>query len=265
MKILYIYIFLPFLVLMTPEIQGQNSETVTVALSNPGEEGSLLLYNHNGTITVEGYTGRDVEVEIKSKNGSDRKSSKRAGLKIIPKSALGVSILEEDNEVHISASNNERRDYHIKVPTNFSLQLSTHHNGKIYISNVVGEHEINGHHGDIELHNIGGSVVADTHHGEIEVSMTDIYQDAPMAFTTYHGDVEVSFPPSISAILKMKSGKGDIYTDFDIDILDQEVERSNDRGIKKIKLGGWTKGKVGSGGPELLMDTYHGDIVVRKL
>ncbi len=264
MKILYLYILAPLLVINVVQLQGQHSETISVVLSDPDDEGTLLLYNHNGTITVEGQNRSDVEVVIKSKKESRKKASKRAGLKIIPKSAMGVSILEEDNEIHISTSNNDMRDFLIRVPLNFSLQLSTHHNGRIYVSNVVGEHEIESHHGDIELQEVGGSVIADTHHGEIEVSMTRVYTDAPMAFTTYHGDVDVSFPTSTNAILKLKSGKGDIYTDFDLEIVDQDIEKSSKNGIKKIKLGGWTKGKIGSGGPELLMDTYHGDVIIRK-
>jgi len=268
MKNLYIYIFLFLSLLLGANLVGQGNESITVELTNPGQEGSLLLYNHNGTITVEGHSGSTVEVDIhtkgSSKKSSKKRNSKHSGLKIIPKRSLGVSIVEDDNEVHISSSNNDRKDYQIRVPRNFSLQLSSHHNGRIIVKDVVGVLEINGHHGDIELTNVGGSVIADTHHGEIEVTMSEIYGESPMAFTTYHGDVEISFPASIGAIVKMKSGKGDIYTDFDIAMTDQEVERNSKNGRKEIKLGGWTKGVIGSGGPELLFDTYHGDIIIRK-
>ena len=245
---------------------SQSGEEISVPLSNPSAAGELKIYNHNGTIDIVGYNGSTVEIEINGRDGKSDKSKKpaRKGLKRIPNRSMGVSITEEDNKVSISSSNNNHKDYRIKVPTNFSLQVSTHHNGQISISNVKGTLEVNAHHGGIELENVAGAVIADTHHGEIKVSFTEIYDDYPMAFTTYHGDVDISFPAGINADLKMKSAKGDIYTDFDLVVSSPEVEKSDKGSRKEIKVGGWTRGQVGSGGADMLFDTYHGDVIIRK-
>jgi len=246
---------------------GQSGEQISVPLSNPSTSGELKIYNHNGTIDIRGYDGSTVEVEIDSRGGSDYKKSnklKRRGLKRIPNKSMGVSITEEDNYVKISASNNNRKDYVIKVPKNFSLQVSTHHNGQITISDVIGSLEVNAHHGGIKLENVAGAVIADTHHGEIEVTFTEIYDDYPMAFTTYHGDVDIAFPAGLNADLKMKSAKGDIYTDFDFEVSQPEIEKRANGNRKEIKVGGWTRGRVGSGGVDMLFDTYHGDVIIRK-
>ena len=86
-----------------------------------------------------------------------------------------------------------------------------------------------------------------------------------MAFSTYHGDVDITFPPSITGDVKMKSSKGEIFTDFDISLKKPEMEKNTKKnGAKEIKLSGWTRGTIGSGGPELMFTTYHGDIVIRK-
>ncbi len=245
---------------------SQSGEQISVPLTDPSVPGELKIYNHNGTIEIIGYNGSTVEIEIDAKDGGDKKSNKpsRRGLKRIPNRSMGVSISEEDNRVQISASNNNHKDYRIKVPKNFSLQVSTHHNGQIDISNVEGTLELNAHHGGIELENVAGAVIADTHHGTIKVTFTEIYDDYPMAFTTYHGDVDISFPAGLNADLKMKSGKGDIYTDFDLDVSNPEVEKSSKGSRKEIKVGGWTRGKVGSGGADMRFDTYHGDVIIRK-
>jgi len=266
MNRIYKYTMLLGILLLGHLVTAQKGESISVPLSEPGQAGTLLLYNHNGPVAIEGYNGNTVEVFVTSKGSKsyNKKKNKRDGLKVIPRNALGVSIVEDNNEVHISSTSNEKKSYKIRVPRDFSLQIGTHHDGDIYVKNVVGVLECNAHHSSIILENVGGSVIADTHHGEIEVTMTEIHKEEPMAFTTYHGDIEITFPTNIGAILKMKSGKGEIYTDYEIEMFDQEVERSNDRGIKKIKLGGWTKGRVGDGGPQLLMDTYHGDIIIRK-
>ena len=121
------------------------------------------------------------------------------------------------------------------------------------------------HHGGIELLDVGGSVLAETHHGGILVTMTSVDETKPMAFSTYHGDVEVSFPSSLKCKTKINPGRGEIYTDFDLDILPnrQKKEVTSD-GKHKIKVGGWVQGEIGSGGKEYMFTTYHGDIILRK-
>lgn len=260
-----VYITL-FLSLLCAGGLAQSGEQISVSLTDPSAAGDLKIYNHNGTIDIIGYEGSTVEIEINGSDNDDDKSNKptRRGLKRIPNNSMGVSITEEDNSVYVKSSNNNHKSYVIKVPRNFSLQVSTHHNGQITISNVEGSLELNAHHGGIELENVAGAVIADTHHGEIKVTFTEVYDDYPMAFTTYHGDVDISFPSSLNADLKMKSAKGDIYTDFDFEVSAPEVEKSSSGRKKEIKVGGWTRGRVGSGGPDILFDTYHGDVIIRK-
>ncbi len=264
MRSIYIIFLFGFLHSTAISLSAQYVETVTVPLSDPSEQGELRLYNHNGAITVEGYNGDVVEVNIKSKGNSKKQSRKHPGLRVIPKNTIGISITEERNEIHITSPNNNKRDYHIRVPFGFSLQLSTHNDGKIEVSDVIGELEINTHHNDIVLSNIGGSVIADTHHGKIIVTMSEIYSDTPMAFSSHHGNIEVSFPEALDAILKLKSSKGDIYTDFEMTRVNQKSKDEKTGAIRTVYLGGWTKGQVGSGGPELLLSSFHGDIIVRK-
>jgi len=245
--------------------RAQDPEVISVPLSSPGETGILKIHNHNGTIEIVGHNGSTVEIEIVGEEDKDKDDRpKRRGLKRIPNKSMGVSITEEDNYVHINASNNSRKDYFIKVPTRFSLNVSSHHNGEITIRNVIGELEINSHHGGIQMENVGGAVIADTHHGSIEVSLQEITNGVPMAFTTYHGDVDISFPSNLNADVKMKSAKGDIYTDFDFAMTKPKLEESKKGKRKQIKVSGWTYGSIGGGGAELMFDTYHGDVILRK-
>lgn len=250
--------------LLVTSLNAQQPETISIDLSDPSKPGFLKLYNHNGTIDIEGHAGANVEIVITSKSGAKKDRPSRKGLKRIANNAMGVTVTEEDNYVHINSSNNNRKDYQIKVPRKFSLNVSAHHNGEINITNVIGDLEVNSHHGAIFLEKVGGSVIADTHHGEIKVSFTEVSSGEPMAFTTYHGDVDISFPSNLEADVKMKSAQGDIYTDFEFDTSKPNIERKNSGSKKEIKVSGWTFGKIGRGGPEFRFDTYHGDIIVRK-
>ena len=243
---------------------SQEVEQIEVPISNPGEPGYLHLSNHNGTITIKGYNGNSVKVKITSSKDKKDKGKNKYGLKRIDKQASNVSITEDQNEVSINTGNNSRMDFEIEVPMNFSLNLSTHHNGDVEVRNVNGVHEVDSHHGGIALYDVSGTVVADTHHGSIKVTFDQVEKGLPMAFSTYHGNVDITFPSSVRSDLKMKSDKGDIFTDFDFEPVKPEIEHSNKGSKKEIKLSGWTHGRLGGGGEEMLFKTYHGDIIIRK-
>ena len=64
---------------------------------------------------------------------------------------------------------------------------------------------------------------------------------------------------------KVKSTKGDIYTDFDMEMKAEQPETTaGENGGTRIKLGGWLYGDLGNGGPEFMFNTYHGDVIIRK-
>ena len=246
-------------------LQAQQREPLTVPLSNPGQSGYLKVKTHSGQVDISTHNKQEVEVILidKERSKSDKKGN-RSGLKRIIKQDLDVSISEDNNEVNINSTQNSQVNMKIKVPENFSLNITTHHNGDITVSGVKGTIETQAHHGGIRLEDVAGSVIANTHHGAVVVNLANVYDDTPMAFTTYHGDVDISFPPDLSAMLKMKSSKGDIYTDFDFEVQKPKIETTTNGSRKEIKLEGWTYGKIGSGGEEMTFKTYHGDVIIRK-
>jgi len=260
-KFLPIYIFLLFGVIT---LQAQEREPISVSLSNPGQEGFLNVSSHNGQINVSTHNRQEVEIILVKAEKTDKPKGNKRGLKRIAKQDLDVNISEDDNSVYINSSQNSRIDMRIRVPQNFSLKINTHHNGDIKVEGISGTIETQAHHGGIRLIDVSGSVIANTHHGAVIANLQQIDENTPMAFTTYHGDVDVSFPTSLSGKLKMKSSKGEIYTDFDIEPIKTEIEMTQRGSRKEIKLEGWTHGKIGAGEAEMTFKTYHGDVVIRK-
>ncbi len=246
--------------------QSAGEQEYTLPLSNPGQPGKLYAKLHQGSIKVEGYSGKDVIVKVipGDVDDDDDNYSSRSSLRRIPNTATQFEIIEQSNEVRIQGVNNKHVNFEVKVPSQFSLQLNTHHDGYIEVSNVTGEIVADGHHEDVVLNNIGGSAIVDTHHGEIKVSFTSISPNTPMAFSTYHGDIDIEFPQSVNGSMKIKTTKGEIYTDFELDLkVESAVVKSGGSGTK-IEVGGWLKGDIGSGGPEYLFSTYHGDVILRE-
>ena len=250
-------------------IRGQvHSEEVVVPLSNPGKSGILEVHVHRGKVSVEGTSSNsEILVQINSVEGKDNKEkSYPNGLKRIPNTSNNVRITEDGNRVEIWGDHSNRRsDFVIQVPQNFSLEIHTHHNGDVNVSNVVGAMELNSHHGPITATNVGGSVVANTHHGSIQVDFKQVESDVPMAFSTYHGDVKVNFPGNTAFSGKLKSARGEILTDFEMDVKQRrEPQKEKDKGHFEVNLGGWVYTEINGGGQEYMFTTHHGDIIIQK-
>jgi len=157
-------------------------------------------------------------------------------------------------------------DLELKIPQDAKLKLGTVNEGIVSVSNIRGEIEVHNVNDDIELNNITGSAVANTVNGNVTVSFTAVDPQASMAFSTLNGNINVTFPANTKANLKMKSDRGDVFSDFDIDIdkTPSKVEKSNEPGMYKIKKDDWVNGKINGGGPEMIFKNMEGDIFVKK-
>ena len=221
----------------------QNTESITVPLSDPGKAGKLELIIQNGEIHVESHNRQDVLVQITVERNVDKHMEERAGLKRIPNNAIDVDISEYNNKIEIRGTN-KSTDFKVMVPKNFSLVLSSHHNDLILVKGVNGDMELQSHHGSIELHDVSGSVVATTHHGGIFANFVAVEEHKPMAFSTYHGDIEVSFPSDFDGAAKIKSTRGEVFTDFEMSIKSSPLENDKTHERNEIKLGGWIIGQI---------------------
>ena len=246
------------------------ADDVVIPLSNPSAPCTIKASLFTGGITVTGYNGKDVIVkaDVVTKKIDKKENVKESqGLRRISATSMNLVIEEEDNVVKIRSSSLHRKiNLNIKVPFKSSLYLSCHHNGNIVVDNVSGEIETKNHHGSIELSDISGHVMANTHHGYIKVGFNKVTPNKPMSFTTYHGNIDITFPASIKASLKMKSERGDIYTDFDIKtrVKSTKTEKKNVEGKYVVRIDKSIHGDINGGGPEIFFETYHGNIYIKK-
>ncbi len=245
--------------------QKETTHSFSVPLSDPNAVGQLKVSLHNGSISVEGYSGKEVMVTMVIHEKEQPTSGTKSGLKRIPNTSRDFSVTEEGNVVRISAGNKKRTNFEVKVPEDFSLSVSTHHNGDIKVSNLNGVFELSGHHGGIELFDVEGSAIADTHHGDITATFKAIKQNTPMAFSTYHGDIDISYPAQVNASTKIRSERGDIYTDFELETKNSfKTQRIESKSKTKIAINEWIYAKIGNGGAEYMFTTHHGDVILRK-
>ncbi|HEX2975481.1 MAG TPA: DUF4097 family beta strand repeat-containing protein [Bacteroidales bacterium] len=251
--------------------QKEDSETLTVPLSNPGKTYTLKVKLLSGDINVTGYDGNEIVINATPGAEEDEEVNDRSETKGMKKISAGggfeITAKEADNIITVnngSLGRNIRLD--IRVPQNGKLRLGTVNEGVVSVKNIKGEIEVDNVNDDIELENISGSAVANTISGEVIVSFSTVDPGASMAFSTLSGDINVTFPESVKANFKLKSDMGDVFSDFDIDIDKNQAktEKTTEPGLYKIKKDNWVSGKVNGGGPEIMFKSMSGDIYIRK-
>jgi len=279
--------------------QESAADRATIPFSDPSKPGWVKVDVHNGSITVKGYEGKEVIVEAKtrgktikstgetmaeeiaervrarvtgerSEREERRKEEKQRSTegmrKIAAAGGTGLEIEEDDNVIEVDVSSlRQSVDLTIQVPYSTSLELDAHNNGDITVENVSGEIEIDHHNGALRLTGISGTVVANTWNGEVVVSFTSVDPDKPMSFSNWNGDIDVTFPANIKASVRMKSERGEVYSDFDIqlDTTPQKKEVKKE-GKYRISFEKYIIGSINGGGPEYHFKTYMGDIIIRK-
>lgn len=248
--------------------QEAGKEQLVVPLSAPGKPFKLEAHLVDGSVTVNGYDGKDIVVEVLQAEKRHNEDHSSGGMhRINNGNSADIQADEHNNEVTVSGNAGKAVNLLIKVPmTEGNFKFGTVNNGNVSGSNLSGDLEVSNVNGAIKLTNISGSVVANTVNGNVIVTFKSIDPKAAMAYSTLNGNVDVTFPASLKANVKLKSDRGDVFTDFDVatDMHKPEVSKSDGKGMYSLKIEDWVYGKINGGGPQLLMKTTFGSIYIRK-
>lgn len=253
-----------------PPARGQaqaGTDHVSVTLSDPSRPALVKASLVNGGITVKAYEGKEVVVEARARNRESEHSE--SNMKRIIVSSTGLAVEEENNEVRINTDSLGRPiDLTISVPVHTSLKLSAVNSGDIVVTGVDGEMDVNDVNGSVTLNNVSGSAIAHALNGRVLVTFNRINQK-PMAFSSLNGDIDVTFPADLKANLSLKSDRGEIFSDFDVQVQasapKQTVEDSRkDGGRYRVQIDKAVHGTIGGGGPEMQFTNFNGSIYIRK-
>src|SRR5437764_8966774 len=243
------------------------ADRVSVNLSDPARPALVKASLVNGGITIKGYDGKEVVVEARARNRESSRSD--SNMKRIVVSSTGLSVEEENNEVRISTDSYMRAvDLTISVPVHTSLKLSAVNSGDIVVTGVDGELDVNDVNGSVTLNNVSGSAVAHALNGRLLASFTRVNQK-PMAFSSLNGDIDVTFPADLKANLSLKSDRGEIFSDFDVQVQASAPQQTVEDGRKDggkyvVKIDKAVHGTIGGGGPEMQFTNFNGSIYIRK-
>jgi hypothetical protein len=250
----------------------------TLAFADTSGPGEVLVDNIFGSITVEGYTGKDVRLFV-------RKTIKARSQEVLERAQqevkLDISTEGRSIDLYVDGpfrdrdedGRNEWRnpgyqvqyDFEIKVPKKVDISLKTVTEGDIVVNGVEGDFDVRNVNGKVTITEIAGSGRAHTVNGAVKVVFTRNPRE-DCSFKTVNGDLDVYFTDNLSADFRLKTFHGDMLTDFSVKYLPLKPAPQGERkGGKYVYRGNRFVGvQTGGGGPEMIMDTLNGDILIHK-
>ena len=250
----------------------------------------LTINNINGNISVEGYSGKKILLEVKKTISGKTQAKLELG-----KKEVEVGIHEEDNgiivytktpcsDVRYEKSNDDswqwrtwknncnwgsgihfNLDIIVKIPYDLKIDVSTVNDGDVIVKNVSGEVKANNINGSIALKKIAGKTHAHTINGDVDIE----YSKNPGKDSKYYslnGDINAYFQKGLSAKLTFESFNGEFFTNIDeIEMMPTLVQKkAKGKGVK-YKIGGKSNMKIGNGNVLLDFETFNGNVYVKEL
>lgn len=269
------------------------SKTLNFEKKSPAN--TLMVYNISGTVSIEGNTSDQINVEVNK--SIEAKTNERLE---IGKSEVQLGIIDRADTIILyvkgtghdftnkkwgKSGNNEwgyhrgwdgqwhgrgedvpydyKMDFTIKVPAGIHIVASAINDGDVFVKNIKGNVKARNINGDIKLEKLSAGTDAHTINGDVDID----YDKNPMTDCRYYslnGHVNVNFPSSLSGTMSFKSFNGDLFTNVDnLETLPPLITKNeNNKGTRyKIEM---QRFKIRSGGPHFEVETFNGDATIKE-
>jgi len=249
---------------------AQDDQRLVVPLTDPSRPARLEINLFSGDISIEGYDGKEVIVTADApiRDADQQEAPRSDGLRRIQSSSVGLTVEENDNTVSVHMDFSPKNaDLQIRVPRRTSVKAGLVNGGDVEIDSVTGEHELSNVNGDVIATDIAGSAVINATNGDVRATFTSVETMKPMSFTSFNGDVDVTLPGNTKANLIVGSQQGDVFTDFDVVAQTNPPnvqQRAGPRGGREVRVSHQTRYAIGGGGPDITLQTFNGDVMIRK-
>ncbi len=260
-----------------------------------GIQNTVLVANINGHITVTGYEGDKVVLEVSrtiTGKTTERLEKGKTSVKlgVIDRADTLIFYVEDACNSFGQRSGSNRRNggelggwgydwsdcngrngcrneydytmnFTLKVPASVNLLLSTVNNGDIKVSAMNSQVTANNINGNIKLLNAAQAVRASTINGDVDI---DFVQNPAQEsrFYTLNGDINANFKKGLAARLSFESFNGSLYTNIDqLETLPVVLEKEKDGNGVKYKINS-NNFKIGKGGVLLDVETFNGNAYI---
>ena len=261
--------------------------TEEISFSSSSNDNKLVVQNVNGPISIEGYNGNTIKVEVEktiSANSQDKLEEGEIDIQLkidqvgttiyvyldSPWNRFDTNIGRYANQKNNGEWRQPKYRYHLnfklKVPKNTNVKLATMNDGDITAKNIQGDEiSVSNLNGAINLENIAGKTDVNALNKDINIT----YHKNPSGDSKYYslnGDVNVTFKENLNADVSFKSLNGDMYTNYDTMKLQPELVKKktkNGRGVK-YNMSSNQSYRIGTGGIKLEFNLLNGDATLKK-
>lgn len=259
-------------------IRDERSISRTLRFGGQGDR-MLDVRAINGSIRVIAADRPDVRLDVRrtvrARSQEDvARADRDVTLEILDDAPrVGAIVREPEGSVCGEPSNGRRtwrrQDYDVeyeltaRVPRQIRLRLCTVNGGDLEVDGTEGDFDISNVNGGITLRNLRGTGNAETINGALVATFLDVPK-SEMRLKTLNGDLDATFPADLAADLLLKTFNGDLLTDYEVQRLPNLVTSERRGGGFVYRSDRSARVRVASGGPTITLETFNGDVRVRR-
>jgi hypothetical protein len=216
--------------------------------------GRLEIINLTGRIQASAASGTQVEVRAIREA---RAGSEEASRELLRKTGMIEDVGADRVVIHAPNLNGQGRGfrrpqltitYDVHIPAGLNVVLKTQ-NGEVKLENINGVRiEAASTNGGITGRGLSGAVEASTVNGGIQMDLEAVSGDTRI--TTVNGGVILSVAPGVNADLEATVVNGGVV------VQDEVAFAAGERSRQRVA------GRIGSGGPRLIVQTTNGGVRV---
>jgi DUF4097 and DUF4098 domain-containing protein YvlB len=207
----------------------------------------LSLENINGDVTVEGW--KKNEVSIRAVKKGESKDLDR--IKII----VEVDEYDDKDWIHVKTdypTSTGSVDYTIQAPSSAILEDIELVSGNLTVTGITGYLSLGTVNGSVTATGAAESAWIETVNGEISLSFEKMDKGQSVDLESVNGAILLRIPAKANAQVDAETINGTLSNEFDLP-------------VEKGKwVGSSMKGRCGSGGARISLETVNGNIDVKK-
>ncbi len=215
------------------------------------ESGSISLDNVNGDIEIQAWDKPTVRLTYRISGKSDS-TLERIKVKVKADSShLRINTVHSKSNSWWGSSNGGSVSYELKVPAGARLRSVETVNGSVEIKGVSGEVDAETVNGSIKVSGIRADAKLSTVNGRVEAQLDRLDSDQRVSLESVNGQIEVYLPDGADVEIRAETVHGSLRNDFGLP-------------VEKGMVGRDLRGRLGSGGGRLSLDTVNGSINIRR-
>ncbi len=237
--------------------------------------GKTIEFREIDQLTIVGVAGS--ELSVGGTPADKERDALAAGLRKISATGLkdntghGLSITESDGRLLVQQVGGEGNAITVRVPNSATVKVeqSTYRGDDLTVKDFTGELDVSMMYNAVNLENVTGPAAVNAVYGDVTARWSTAPTQDVRLHSTY-SNVDVSLPATTKANLRLSTGYGSMFTDFDIQLKANTVAAAASRREEPDfdrpdqAPNDLLSGTINGGGPLLSLTATYSNLYLRK-